>query len=836
MTAFTPETPLGQAVQALLLAHPSGLTLGDLRRRLRLEKGRHASEANLRELLRHGKTFMALSDGSYVLAGHAPKRDRDERQDCHTEDKPEDPLTQPLIVNLPHARHDYIVFDLETTGTDHAHDRIIQIAALKVMGGQPVAARTWYVNPGDVAIPYTVQVALGIAGDAASLARITTAPPIDAVLPLFVDFIEGLPLIAYNARFDLRFLHSELGAKPLPNMAVDAQELVMLLLPHLKSHRLTNVGVALDVAVDSLADKWAGLTLDSNVGDHRVAADTLHNAVTDVYLLHHVYGRLLALLDTPGPTHDLLHALLPEAFTRGATFAGVDDTHLAPLRARCAWGWKPATKTEGARDEATVEDLLTQHLAATGRASRPGQQKMRDLLVDAFAEDRCAMVEAPTGTGKTLAYLIAAVHHAKTYGERVALSTAYRNLQDQLLNEIDDLHQHGGVPFRSQVLKGVGNYLCWSQISRYLAEGNPRHGTPSRTLMLAERYVLAYVALWLPGSAYGTADDLSFWVQETLPIARMIIRHLRAQAACHPMLQAACASCPMPVAYANAQEADIVVINHALWLADPARLPRFTHLVLDEAHTLEDVATNALTLEVSSETLDDLLARLFDPYTQRGLLPRIRAGTAHPEALRAASSAIGAVRQAHTLVDDFGPYLVQFIRRCTDRIDPRYGASYRLEAQPRKIHGPQWQRVHDAHQQLFSLHLGEALAALFRLRGALAGAADLAYREATLRDLGTLIDELSAQRQLAYELVKVADQTLVYWLSVGPPRDPESNERDAQPQWWAMKAAPIDVGAALQQHYDRLSSVALVSATLAVRGNDFSYFIERLGLSARLDS
>lgn len=839
MAAFTPETPLGQAVQALLLDHPEGLTPAEIRRLLRREQGLHVSESNLQELLNHARIFTALSGGRYVLAG-SESQSLDQEQEEAVDETPADPSAQPLIANLPRAHHDYVIFDLETTGTDPDQDRIIQFAALKVVDDTLVAARNWYVNPGDVEIPYSLQITLGIADDGgcptyALRDAIATAPSLAEVLPQFLDFVGDLPLIAHNARFDARFLSAAMGDQQLTNSVVDNLELAMLLLPGLASHKLAKVAEAVDLPVDDLTAEWSTLDLDSNFAGHTVSAATLHNAVTDVYVLHRVYQRLLELLDAPGPAHDLLHALLPEAFAPDAAFNGLDDVLLAPLRAQCDWAMHPAEATLP-HDLPPDDQILADYLDARAYQPRRGQVEMQRLLVDAMTNDEYAMVEAPTGTGKTLAYLTAAVHQALNDGRRVALSTAYRNLQDQLLGEIDSLQRHGPVAFRSQLLKGVGNYLCWSQLARYLEEGDPRREKATRTLTLAERFVLAYVALWLPGSDHGTADELSYWLLETLPIARSVVHQLRASAACHPDLQAACAACPMPAAYANAQQVDIVVINHALWLSDPQRLPPFDRLVLDEAHTLEDVATNALTKEVSSETLGDLLNRLYDRRTDRGLLPRIRASTGHAEARSAAAGAINAVRRVSLLVQDFGPYLVQFIRRCTGQMDPRFGASYRLEAPPWKAHGPRWQRVDNARRQLFGLHLKGLLDALARLRHAAANAPDLAYRTATLRDLTELIDGLAEQRQLAYDLIKVNDQKLVYWLDVGPPIDPESDERDARPRWWAFKAAPIDVGAALQPFYERLASVSLVSATLALRGNDFSYFIERLGLSHRLNS
>ena len=838
MPAFTPETPLGQAIQTLLLDHSEGLNLIQIRRLLRREKGLHVSEDNLRELLRH-HFFVTLSDGCYVLAGagHLTASEPDNKPPTDVEALI-DPWAQPLLANLPYASQNYVVFDLETTGTNPDNDQIIQIATLKVLAGKPVALRNWYVNPGDIEIPYFLQVTLGLADDPAIGQAIATAPPLEEVLPRFLEFIEDFPLVAHNARFDGRFITAALPDNALKSPIVDNLELAILLLPNLPSHRLADVAEAVGLPVNQLQMEWASLTLDSNVADHTVSSKTLHNAVTDVYVLYRVYQYLLQNLVKPGPVKNLLQSLLPEIFDAGAIFNGVDDEHFAPLRSRCNWAMNP-NQTTPANSAPTGGQILAGYLAAKNYHLRRGQSEMQQLLGKAMANGQFAMVEGPTGTGKTLAYLTAAVHHALANNQCVVLSTAYRNLQDQLLAEIKDLQGYGPVKFRSQLLKGVGNYFCWSQIARYLEEGDPRREKTARILTLAERFVLAYVILWLPGSEQGTADEtgFSYWLLETMPVARSVIHQLRAGAACHPNLQPACADCPMPAAYNNAQQSDIVVLNHALWLTDSQRLPPFTTLVLDEAHTLEDVATNALTQEVSSNSLNELLHRLYNPRTERGLLIRIRAGANHPETLTAVQGAIAAVRRVDALVQDFGPYLVQLIRRCTGKVDPRFGASYRLEAPPWKVHGPRWQRVNDAHRQLFGLHLQDLLRALNRVRAAVAGdPSDLPYHTATMRDLADLIDSVAEQRQLAYDLTKVNDLTLVYWVAVGPPLNPESEERDAQPEWWAFKAAPIDVGRALQTYYNKLTSASFVSATLSLGNMDFSYFIDRLGLSRRLDS
>ncbi|MGA7730257.1 MAG: RecQ family ATP-dependent DNA helicase [Chloroflexia bacterium] len=744
-----------------------------------------------------------------------------------------DPWSEPLIANLTLARENYVVFDLETTGTDPLQDRIIQIAALKVQDGKPVAARSWYVNPGPFDISYTLQVTLGIVDDPEILGLVKSAPPVADILPLFFEFVGDLPLIAFNARFDGRFLSAACGGE-LPTVSiVDCMELAVLLRPNFPRQRLRDFAEGLGLSPDGLSAEWTALQLDTNIEGHTVSTETLHNAITDVYVTHRVFAALQHILETPGHDQDLVRALLPEAFTREATYTGVDRSTLVKVLNQRQW---VMGRVPDGRTIVPAERLLTEYLAGRGQQPRIGQLEMQTLVADALMNDKYAMVEAPTGTGKTLAYLTAAVYHAKASGQPVALSTAYRNLQDQLLAEIDDLRRLGPLPFRSQLLKGVGNYLCYSQIIRYVEDGDPGRKNVEKTLTLAERFVLSYIILWLPGSANGTIDELSHWLLETLPAAHNVVHQLGASAGCNPSLQDACAGCPMPGAYANARQADIIVINHALWLSDPQRLPAFSTLVLDEAHTLEDVATNALTKEVSSTTLTDLLNTLYNPATERGLLIRIRAGTSSPGAIGAAARAIGAVRRAGFLVRDFGSILEEFVRLCSGPLDPRFGASYRLEAPPWRVHPTRWQRADDAHKQLFGLHLKDLLAALSQLYQAVSDAQDLQHQDAVQSDLSDQIMHLDEQCKLAYDLIKVGDQKQVYWIEVRSKAEASTTKTRESFSSWALKAAPIDVGEVLQSFYDRLSSVSLVSATLALRGNDFSYFIERLGLSNRLDS
>jgi len=841
MPIFTPETPIGQAVQELLHSSSSeGLTVQEIRRKLRVERGMPVAEQNLLELLRNTRTFVALSTGCYILTGTRPTvADKPSLASDQTQSSQQ--ASRIFLTALPYVQDTYVIFDLETTGLNSQADQIIQIAALKVKDGVPVAVRNWYVNPADATIPYPLQVTLGLAEKPQIMQQIKTAPALDGVIPEFLAFIDQWPLVAHNARFDISFLQAKLAERPLLNPAIDTMELALLVRPGLQSHQLKSVAESLGLNFGELQTDWDRLLddgIDSNVNEQVISAKTLHNAVTDVYVLHRTFLRLRDELAQKNPVCNLLNDLLPEMFSSQQTFNGIDSERIIAIRRQCCWTTAMHEQKQGHPENSTAPlpdaaTILANYLEKSGRKSRLGQLAMQQMPAEALANDYFIMVEAPTGTGKTLAYLTAAIHQALTQHSKIALSTAYRNLQDQLLTEIAEFQQHSDVAFRSQLLKGVGNYLCWSKLARYLHEGDPRNPKFLRKLSLAERFVLAYAALWLPHSRFGTVDEVSYWLQETFLVARAVLHQLRASSACHPDYQEHCCDCPMPAAYENAKHADILVINHALWLSSPQRMPAFERLILDEAHTLEDVATAALTSEVSSKTLIDLLWKLFDPTTERGLLPRLRAIATETELATTINGAIGSVRQVLTLVEDFGPAMVQFIRRSLGQLDPRYGAAFRLEGPPAKVHAARWQRLADFHRQLFSVYLKRVHETLERATVELQKLENVPYKAANLRDLHEVIEDLATQRQLAYDLVKVDNSKQVYWMEVGPPQQQDlttSATRDPKPAWWAFKSAPILVSEALQPFYEPLVSISFISATLAIRGNDFSFFVERLGL------
>ncbi|MBR1588257.1 MAG: hypothetical protein IJ658_08035, partial [Kiritimatiellae bacterium] len=256
-------------------------------------------------------------------------------------------------------------------------------------------------------------------------------------------------------------------------------------------------------------------------------------------------------------------------------------------------------------------DAAARHLEAggtlggmAGYESRPGQLDMLRAVTRAFNNREHLMIEAGTGVGKSLAYLIPSVLWSFTNDTPVVLSTATRNLQSQLLSS--DLPRAAQVlgedapKLRVAVLKGRANYLCLRLLGELMQGG-------WWTLSDEEKEEFKHLYAWLHATPDGDLDDLG-------------LERLRPQLSCpgEDCAGRVCRyrdKCFVAKARARAQRSHIVVVNHALVFAEASNaastlLPAYGRLVFDEAHNLEDIATDFFSYELSRPALMRLLGKL----------------------------------------------------------------------------------------------------------------------------------------------------------------------------------------------------------------------------------
>lgn len=243
-----------------------------------------------------------------------------------------------------------------------------------------------------------------------------------------------------------------------------------------------------------------------------------------------------------------------------------------------------------------------------GYEAREAQLAMTRDVVESFNKSSVALIEAGTGTGKSLAYLLPSIFFALKFGERICISTHTINLQEQLLQkDIPFLSKVLGFPLKAALVKGMSNYLCLKRFHEYEAE-HP---------LLSEEQSLEMSRLfeWKGKTEEGSKSDICF------PITPEVWSEVSAES--DTCQRADCPffrDCFFFKARKKAEEANLLIVNHHLLTLDLISrkqnasggiLPAFSRVILDEAHHLEDVALEHFAEKVSKFDLQKLMARLY---------------------------------------------------------------------------------------------------------------------------------------------------------------------------------------------------------------------------------
>ena len=481
-----------------------------------------------------------------------------------------------------------------------------------------------------------------------------------------------------------------------------------------------------------------------------------------------------------------------------------------------------------------------------GYEERPGQIDMARAVAHAFNAREHLMVEAGTGVGKSLAYLVPSVMWAWTNDTPVVVSTATRNLQSQLVgSDILRARQVLGPDagaFRVALLKGRGNYLCLRAVDDFFASGY-------WTMSAEEQALMPAFIEWLQTTPDGDLD-----AYDGLPRSLLSCPGDECSGRRCPFYS----RCFVYRARKAAAEAHLVIVNHSLVLAEAAApgsgiLPAYGRLVLDEAHNLESIATEHLGYELSLPALTRILGRLQRRGRGKGRGAR-QGGALHAierqfrkgvfSGSPAGEKVMQAVGRAARLIVKVVNAAEDFFEVAVRLLSPaKKGASicrYRVEGGVRSysLHGlfkpyapDQWDEAGFRRAQT---DLESQLAAMVNLLHELRDALEEAVPDGELNYLGDLsaqvagvADSLVGFANEANFVISGEKETHAYWV--------ERVRPERRPSYLRLVAAPLSVADSLRQMlYDVRDSVVLCSATLRV-GNDFSYMARRLGASARTD-
>jgi ATP-dependent DNA helicase DinG len=407
-----------------------------------------------------------------------------------------------------------------------------------------------------------------------------------------------------------------------------------------------------------------------------------------------------------------------------------------------------------------------------GYEHRPGQLQMAEAVNDAFESHHHVVVEAGTGTGKTLAYLLPAI----CSGRRVVISTATKSLQEQLYQkDVPFLQKHFAPELKVAVMKGRNNFLCLAKM----------HTLADQPMLKGMEEVDAFrqIREWAKLTETGDRAELTFLPDDSELWSRIDARRDTCTGRKCPQFE----QCFLTTMQTRAREADLIIVNHHLFFADLALkqddfgsiLPEYSAVVFDEAHEMEDIASDYFGQQISNFRFEEL-----------------------------ARDADNAMRLGH-----FGtPALL----RRTQRIREKSRAFF--EAFP-------------AREGRFPFTRGEREAFLEQNREAY---------DALMNSLKGMETEFAALTQKPEELLRIARrsfeirQELAFLF--------ESNERNFV-YWFERRnkgvylaATPIDVSQILREKlFEAFDTVILTSATLTVGGR-FEFIRQRLGLDHTTES
>lgn len=485
-------------------------------------------------------------------------------------------------------------------------------------------------------------------------------------------------------------------------------------------------------------------------------------------------------------------------------------------------------------DAFSADSTLARHLE--GFELRPQQVKMTGAIAAAFNDNGIALIEAPTGVGKTMAYLLPAVQWALRNKERIVISTRTINLQEQIvLHDLPLLRSCLQEEFTACLVKGRGNYVCLNKLDRAFAEIS-LFDAP----YLAEQ--MRAITAWAETTADGSTSDLPFMPDRNLwekvcceadVCVGSNCRHFR--------------NCFLMRARREMAAADLLVVNHHMLFADiavkreagdftsAAVLPAYGRVIFDEAHSIEDAATEYFGISATRAIMHKTMGRLvrIESEQERGLLPFLKL-----KLMRNCPQV--SVEEYQEYVDLIDRQLLPAIIMTGDALDEAFTAlreyvsghsdqlgneiAWRLT--PDILSEPELRQIHDEFvapavlQARSLIRLGWKLLEKLETIPPL----DLATESPVQLEIAELRAYLRRLQQVADALAECTAEELedntVRWIEISG-RD-ESRVRVAR--------CPLAVGKPLAEWvYDKMESVVMTSATLAVR-KQFSYCKTRIGL------
>lgn len=487
------------------------------------------------------------------------------------------------------------MIDLETTGHS-PKDKIIEIGLVVIEENKIVDEYTTLLHP-DQDIPPFISNLTGISDE-----DVLDAPKFVDKADEIISFFKDSYLVAHNVPFDLNFLNDELSSHELnilTNPVLDTVELARILFPQAPGFKLAQLANYFEI---------------QHKDPHRALSDAYVTAelflILKEKLLSLPYETMTHLLKLEKIFHSDFYSLLIER-QRKITPAMMNDDNIETYSGLAFKNIDHAKGDNKPLQLTSFGDYLDHIYEANGTMQReifkyekrPGQREMSEHIFDAFQAKKHALIEAETGTGKSLAYLIPAIYEAVHHNERIVISTYTTQLQSQLLEEEIPLAcKLIDFPFKVALLKGKSHYISLERFARELSLDKQDNYDIALTKAMLLVWITETVTgdideIQLPSSGYyffqGISTDAEGSIDPQSPwFTRSYYQKARIKA----------------------QQADIIITNHALFSTDMFNdykfLPSYEKAIIDEAHHLETTASRHYGLKLDYVTMQYTLNQI----------------------------------------------------------------------------------------------------------------------------------------------------------------------------------------------------------------------------------
>lgn len=682
-----------------------------------------------------------------------------------------------------------VILDTETTGYLYNRERIIEIALVKMKGAVIIDRYSTLINPGKIISPEITELT------SISNEMVADAPFIAEVADEILAFIGECDIVAHNAKFDRNFIENEIGK--LSNRWIDSIRLLHIGLPRLSTFSQERLAgwLAPEIQKDS------------------------HRATTDTEVLTRVWR--VALAGIARVDSSLLRLILTldiaDAFDENRWIQQVLDSR--PDRAGKAFNLR-SLRTEQIRDDraeelydafevrpqfSREEEVLSVFDTQEGLEPRPSQRAMAKAVYKAFSQSQLLTIEAATGVGKSLAYLLPAAAVALENNITVGIATRTNTLTDQLLTkEIPRLNELLGTEIRCTALKGYEHYFCLRKVEALLKA--PGQKTPG----------FDYVLSWIAQSPWSDITRMSGARFVGEPAIATFEECNRKR--CKYFSE----KCYLHGTRKRAKSSHIVVTNHALLFRDAASpskiLPPVRYWIVDEAHGVESEARSQASIAIDPASLQKDMAHqlLVSGATMQitSALAKSKLGKVETEEGVAAGEVLkGALKQLEGFLAGFSAALDGIAKYQTQDANSR---EVWINPEMRTSHA--W-TVAYKESQVVGEGLSEAIVAGNKVLLAVAHDSELSKKDA-VPELSGFISTLSGALRALEVLFEDVPENYFYWLSAS---------RSFSPR--VLGASPLSVGEIIDtQLYQSSNSIIYTSATLAV-GDDFQYFRNQVGLN-----